>query len=106
MEESDLPGSHPNEQNQQPTRTPKLWFSSSTSVHITALDGIVNVNALFTVAVFIGLSLTPNSSDQNRQSNNNKSPCIPDNEAARNLVVYDVVSFSFFLFSSVIAVKY
>ncbi|KAJ6403823.1 hypothetical protein OIU84_012089 [Salix udensis] len=35
--------------------------SSTTSVHVTALDGIVNVNSLFTVAVFVGLSLaTPN----------------------------------------------
>ncbi|KAM1987436.1 hypothetical protein ACFX15_034695 [Malus domestica] len=31
--------------------------SSTTSVHVTALDGLVNVNSLFTIAVFVGLSL-------------------------------------------------
>ncbi|KAI3856239.1 hypothetical protein MKW92_001403 [Papaver armeniacum] len=31
---------------------------STTSVHVTALDGLVNVNSLFTIAVFVGLSLT------------------------------------------------
>ena len=30
--------------------------ASTTSVHISALDGIVNANSLFTVAVFVGIS--------------------------------------------------
>ncbi|CAI9300890.1 unnamed protein product [Lactuca saligna] len=41
--------------------------TSTTSIHVTALDGLVNVNSLFTIAVFV------------------------------------VVSFSFFLFSSLVA---
>ncbi|KAJ7009139.1 hypothetical protein NC653_007699 [Populus alba x Populus x berolinensis] len=53
--------------------------SSTTSVHVTALDGIVNVNSLFTVAVFVGIDM------------------------AKNLLVFEVVSFSFFLFSSLVA---
>ncbi|KAH9327806.1 hypothetical protein KI387_043740, partial [Taxus chinensis] len=30
----------------------------STSIHVTALDGLVNVNSLFTLAVFVGLTAT------------------------------------------------
>ncbi|XP_042027339.1 uncharacterized protein LOC121774555 [Salvia splendens] len=43
--------------------TPKIPISdgkkSATSIHISALDGIVNVNSLFTLAVFIGLAWNP-----------------------------------------------
>jgi len=36
---------------------PAALSANTTSVHVTALDGVVNVNSLFTVAVFVGLSL-------------------------------------------------
>ncbi|KAG5252171.1 maternal effect embryoarrest [Salix suchowensis] len=73
--------------------------SSTTSVHVTALDGIVNVNSLFTVAVFVGLSLaTPN-----QRSLENRVSCDAGNDVAKNLLVFEVVSFSFFLFSSLVA---
>ncbi|KAH0636328.1 hypothetical protein KY289_036243 [Solanum tuberosum] len=43
----------------QPRRVTSMSSSvSTTSVHVTALDGLVNVNSLFTIAVFVGLSLT------------------------------------------------
>ncbi|EPS59734.1 hypothetical protein M569_15072, partial [Genlisea aurea] len=72
---------------------------TTTSVHIAALDGIVNVNSLFTVAVFVGLSLaTPG-----QHSLEKPSACDSGIEVARRLIVFEVVSFSFFLFSSLVA---
>lgn len=68
-------------------------------MHVTALDGIVNVNSLFTVAVFVGLSLaTPN-----QRSLENRISCDAGIDIAKNLLVFEVVSFSFFLFSSLVA---
>ncbi|KAJ4825279.1 hypothetical protein Tsubulata_043268 [Turnera subulata] len=71
----------------------------TTSVHVTALDGLVNVNSLFTIAVFVGLSLTT----PNQRSLENRSACDAGVGVAKNLLVFEVVSFSFFLFSSLIA---
>ncbi|OIW07616.1 hypothetical protein TanjilG_16597 [Lupinus angustifolius] len=73
--------------------------SSTTSVHVTALDGLVNVNSLFTIAVFVGLSLTT----PGQRSLENRSSCDADIAVAQKLLVFEVVSFSFFLFSSLIA---
>ncbi|GFP91183.1 hypothetical protein PHJA_001262300 [Phtheirospermum japonicum] len=70
-----------------------------TSVHVTALDGIVNVNSLFTMAIFIGFSLTvPEAATAAT-----RPECTTSRETVRRLIVYEVVSFSFFLFSSLIA---
>lgn len=74
------------------------YTSSTTSVHVTALDGLVNVNSLFTIAVFVGLSLaTPN------QHSLENSACDAGVDVAKKLLVFEVVSFSFFLFSSLVA---
>ncbi|KAK8650809.1 hypothetical protein V6N13_140433 [Hibiscus sabdariffa] len=63
---------------------------------VTALDGLVNVNSLFTVVVFVGLSLTtPRISIAWRIES--------DIDVAEKLLVFEVVSFSFFLFSSLVA---
>lgn len=71
---------------------------STTSVHVTALDGLVNVNSLFTIAVFVGLSLTtPN------QHSLENTACDANIDVAKNLLIFEVISFSFFLFSSLIA---
>ncbi|XP_019166816.1 PREDICTED: uncharacterized protein LOC109162592 [Ipomoea nil] len=73
--------------------------SSTTSVHVTALDGLVNVNSLFTVAVFVGLSLaTPG-----QKSLEERSSCDAGIDVVKKLLVFEVVSFSFFLFSSLVA---
>ncbi|MQL96726.1 hypothetical protein Taro_029400 [Colocasia esculenta] len=73
--------------------------ASTTSIHVTALDGLVNVNSLFTIAVFVGLSIaTPG-----QHSLENKTVCDAGADVARNLLVFEVVSFSFFLFSSLVA---
>ncbi|XP_027337663.1 uncharacterized protein LOC113851396 [Abrus precatorius] len=74
--------------------------SSFTSVHITALDAIVNVNSLFTLAVFIGLTWNPNDP---QNSLNTDPSCAPTSTIAQNLVAFHVYSFSSFLFSSLIA---
>ncbi|MBA0875412.1 hypothetical protein Goshw_021509 [Gossypium schwendimanii] len=73
--------------------------SSTTSVHVTALDGLVNVNSLFTIAVFVGLSLTT----PGQHSLENRAPCDAGIDSAKKLLVFEVVSFSFFLFSSLVA---
>ncbi|XP_048232251.1 uncharacterized protein LOC125370507 [Ricinus communis] len=73
--------------------------ASTTSVHVTALDGLVNVNSLFTIAVFVGLSLTT----PGQRSLENRSACDADIDVAKKLLVFEVVSFSFFLFSSLVA---
>ncbi|CAJ2643940.1 uncharacterized protein LOC123899696 [Trifolium pratense] len=74
--------------------------SSITSVHITALDAITNVNSLFTLGVFIGLSFNPNDPSNNLNTN---PSCTPTKAIAENLVAFHVYSFSSFLFSSLIA---
>ncbi|KAK7305815.1 hypothetical protein VNO77_43727 [Canavalia gladiata] len=74
--------------------------SSFTSLHITALDAIVNVNSLFTLAVFIGLTWNPNDP---QNSLNSDPVCAPSAAIAENLVAFHVYSFSSFLFSSLIA---
>ncbi|XP_062022293.1 uncharacterized protein LOC133738724 [Rosa rugosa] len=73
--------------------------SSTTSVHVTALDGLVNVNSLFTIAVFVGLSLTV----PGQRSLEDRTACDASNDVAKKLLVFEVVSFSFFLFSSLVA---
>jgi hypothetical protein len=59
-------------------------------VHVTALDGIVNANSLFSIAVFVGLSLTT----PNQQSLGNNTACNAGVDMVRKLVVFEVVSFS------------
>ncbi|PPR93066.1 hypothetical protein GOBAR_AA27609 [Gossypium barbadense] len=67
---------------------------------LTAInDGLVNVNSLFTVAVFVGLSLTT----PGQHSLENRAPCDAGVDVAKKLLVFEVVSFSFFLFSSLVA---
>ena len=73
---------------------------TGTSVHVTALDGIVNANSLFTLAVFVGL--TWNSDDPNNNLINDQD-CVADSSKAKDLVAFHVYSFSSFLFSSLIA---
>ncbi|KAM7496302.1 hypothetical protein LguiA_020716 [Lonicera macranthoides] len=97
-DESDsYPKDHYNE-HQQPARTTSST-TLTTSVHVTALDGLVNVNSLFTIAVFVGLSLTT----PGQRSLENRSVCDAGNDVAKKLLVFEVVSFSFFLFSSLVA---
>ncbi|KAG6411396.1 hypothetical protein SASPL_129477 [Salvia splendens] len=51
--------------------------NNNTSIHVTALDGIVSVNSLFTMAIFIGFSMTGPPSRWTT-SNTASSPPRPD----------------------------
>ncbi|KAG8380761.1 hypothetical protein BUALT_Bualt06G0049600 [Buddleja alternifolia] len=78
-------------------------MSAATSIHITALDGIVNVNSLFTLAVFIGLAWNPTDPNNSLIDPIQHSGCLPGPKIAENLVAFHVYSFSCFLFSSLVA---
>nr|GLL42831.1 uncharacterized protein LOC109162578 [Ipomoea trifida] len=69
-------------------------------VHVTALDGVVNVNSLFTIAIFLGLAM---ASPGQLKSLNVREECQPRANTAKMLVVFEILSFSFFLFSSLVA---
>ncbi|XP_068636091.1 uncharacterized protein [Aristolochia californica] len=72
----------------------------TTSIHITALDGIVNVNSIFTLAVFVGLAWNPADPNNNLVDN---PACLAHRSHAENLVAFHVFSFGSFLFSSLLA---
>ena len=78
----------------------KSKMPAGTSVHVTALDGIVNVNSLFTLAVFVGLAWNPNDPSNTLI---NDQACAAGPSKAEDLVAFHVYSFSSFLFSSLIA---
>lgn len=64
-----------------------------------ALDDLVNVNSLFTIAVFVGLSVA----SRNQHSLDNRDECDAGPDVAKRLVLFEVVSFACFLLSSLIA---
>lgn len=88
------------EEHKHYSHTNAILNGETTSIHVTALDGVVNVNSLFTVAVFVGLSLT---APGERSLTDNHTQCDAGPNVIRNLLVFEVVSFSFFLFSSLVA---
>jgi hypothetical protein len=71
---------------------------TGTQVHIQALDEIVSVNSFFTVAVFIGLSFTSPTAQATLVST-----CIVDDKYRTYLLILEVVAFSSYLMSSLIA---
>ncbi|KAK3028605.1 hypothetical protein RJ639_039948 [Escallonia herrerae] len=71
-----------------------------TTIHVTALDGIVNVNSLFTLAVFVGLAWKPTDPANSLVDDPN---CQAGSSIAEDLIAFHVYSFSCFLFSSLIA---
>eukprot|EP00250_Pteridium_aquilinum_P016596 c23184_g1_i1 orf=81-755(+) len=66
-------------------------------LHVAALNEVVSVNSFFTAAVFIGLSLSAT------QQMSLVSTCQAGANVARNLVVHEVVAFSCYLFSTLVA---
>lgn len=72
---------------------------SSISLYERGLDDLVNVNSLFTIAVFIGLAY----SSPDEESLDDRAECHAGTSIKRRLVIYEVVSFSFFLLSSLVA---
>ncbi|KAL9226642.1 hypothetical protein vseg_002430 [Gypsophila vaccaria] len=78
-----------------------------TTIHISALDGLVHVNSIFTFAVFLGLTWNPYDPTNSLIVD---PTCLPSTNTnttttllSTNLVTFHVYSFSCFLFSSIIA---
>ncbi|OWM62733.1 hypothetical protein CDL15_Pgr020027 [Punica granatum] len=69
------------------------------SVYVTALDGLVHVNSLFSGVVFLGLSFSSSSSS----SSSTSSTCTVDETTVKRLVLFEITSFSCFLFSTMVA---
>ncbi|KAK1393850.1 Maternal effect embryoarrest [Heracleum sosnowskyi] len=67
--------------------------------HIKLLDDLVNVNSLFTLAVFVGLS----QASPGIRSLEDRDECNAGPGVAKMLVLYEVVSFACFLLSSLVA---
>ncbi|XP_058762650.1 uncharacterized protein LOC131636021 [Vicia villosa] len=72
---------------------------TTTSIHIMALDGIVNANSLFTLALFLGIT----STNTNNTLIDDNPACIAGPSISQSLMAFHVYSFSSFLFSSLIA---
>lgn len=75
---------------------------STTTIHVMALDSIVNVNSLFTLALFLGLTWYP-TTDTRTTLIGDDSGCAAGPHIAEGLISFHVYSFSSFLFSSLIA---
>ncbi|CAN6442910.1 unnamed protein product [Victoria cruziana] len=73
---------------------------TATSIHVTALDGIINVNSLFTLAVFVGLAWNPRDPSFSLVDD---TDCLASRSVAEGLISFHVFSFASFLFSSVVA---
>uniref|UniRef100_A0A7N0TH87 Maternal effect embryo arrest 60 n=1 Tax=Kalanchoe fedtschenkoi TaxID=63787 RepID=A0A7N0TH87_KALFE len=82
------------------TASPRRQSGSGTSIHVTALDAIINVNSLFTLAVFLGLAWNPSDPSNSLVSDQS---CVASASYAEDVVSFHVYSFSSFLFSSLIA---
>ncbi|KAM1226815.1 hypothetical protein ACFX13_006239 [Malus domestica] len=75
---------------------------STTRIHIMALDGIVNVNSLFSFALFVGLTFYP-TTDPAAMLIGSDTACAAGVSSAEGLIAFHVYSFSSFLFSSLVA---
>lgn len=66
-------------------------------VHVKALEGIVSANTFLTVAVFIGITgtITPSSTVPRN--------CVAGDDIARNFFLFEILSFGFYLLSSLVA---
>ncbi|KAL5818151.1 hypothetical protein ACOSQ3_022050 [Xanthoceras sorbifolium] len=71
-------------------------YDAIIDVHLKALDDLVNVNSLFTIAVFVGMSVA----SPNQRSLESKVECDADPLMSKRLIMYEVVSFACFLLSS------
>ncbi|CAM8982432.1 unnamed protein product [Rhodiola kirilowii] len=76
-------------------------WRSTTCIHVMAVDGIVTVNSLFTIAVFLGLTTTDPSATLVDAARN--PDCVAGKSIAKSLVSSHVYSFTCFLFSSLVA---
>lgn len=71
------------------------------TLHVSALDALVNVNSIFSGVVFIGLAFSSNSISL--VSAGDGDPCNASKNTARRVVLFEVLSFASYLLSSLIA---
>ncbi|KAI7983956.1 hypothetical protein LOK49_LG15G00969 [Camellia lanceoleosa] len=83
----------PNQRNNE-DRTSKI----STEDYNKAVDDLVNVNKLFTLAVFLGLALAT----AEQHSLENRAECDAGTIVAKRLILFEVLSFSCFISSTVV----
>uniref|UniRef100_A0A453B763 Maternal effect embryo arrest 60 n=3 Tax=Triticinae TaxID=1648030 RepID=A0A453B763_AEGTS len=77
---------------------------AGTSIQVTALDGIVNVNSLFTLAAFLGLAWRPSSDGPGLADGaDHLGACAAGDRIESDLVSFHVLAFACFLFSSLVA---
>ncbi|KAL2621047.1 hypothetical protein R1flu_001252 [Riccia fluitans] len=78
--------------------------SDVTQIHVTTLDEVVSVNSFFCVAVFLGLTFnyTPNDAAQTSMISD-PLRCGVGMNTYRYLLMFEVLAFSCFLFSSLVA---
>nr|GMD64275.1 uncharacterized protein LOC109162586 [Ipomoea batatas] len=91
----------PNPHSSSATKT-KGHYHTKKNVHVTALESVVDVNSLFTIAMFLGLDNELVSPGE-LQSLNVREECQPGANTAKMLIVFEIISFSFYLFSSLVA---
>ncbi|WJZ95617.1 hypothetical protein VitviT2T_014373 [Vitis vinifera] len=80
------------------TEDKALSSTTMLSIYKEGLDDIININTLFTSAVFIGLSFSNTT-----ETLESREECKPDTGIAKRLVIFEVLSFSFFLLSTLLA---
>ncbi|KAK9160173.1 hypothetical protein Syun_006514 [Stephania yunnanensis] len=76
-----------------------------TTIYVTALDNIVSVNSLYAFAVFVGLSWNPIDSRNTTNTLISNPACAPLLRLVENIITFQVYSFSFFLFSTLLALS-
>ncbi|KAK3220526.1 hypothetical protein Dsin_014496 [Dipteronia sinensis] len=90
---------HEDHQNKAAEKDINAKIIACIDVHQKALDDLVNVNCLFTLAVFVGLAYA----NPTQPSLENRPECDPDPGLGKRLIIYEVNSFACFLFSSLVA---
>lgn len=78
---------------------PKKDRFDAKDAHLKSLDDLVNVNSLFTLAVFVGLS----QAAPGTRSLDGRDECNAGPGVAKMLILYEVVAFACFLLSSLVA---
>eukprot|EP00250_Pteridium_aquilinum_P034406 c7539_g1_i1 orf=172-717(+) len=76
--------------------------TKSATLHVSALDALVNVNSIFSGVVFIGLTFGDTTTTTLVSSGPN-DPCNPAPNTARKVVLCEVLAFAAYLLSSLIA---
>lgn len=81
------------------TKKKKTKETTIKEIHCQAMDDLVNVNSLFTVAAFVGLSLATRDKTNLEQ----RDECDAGPQVKKILIVYEVLAFACFLLSSMLA---